>query len=86
MEFNIFVIDKHIFVDEHMMNNALDFVAPPLTANSLTIMQLFQIFCEKPEVQRRIQQEIDDVVGHGSLPRLDHRVKYGSVVVSHAVN
>lgn len=38
-------------------------------------MQLMQVFCEYPEVQQRVQDEIDNVVGQGCLPRLDHRVE-----------
>lgn len=60
-------------VDEQMLSNVVDFMTPALTTNSTVIMKLFQIFCKYPEVQRRVQQEIDDVVGQGCLPRLDHR-------------
>lgn len=30
----------------------------------------------EPDVQKKIQNEIDDVVGQGRLPTLDDRIKY----------
>lgn len=53
----------------------LDFLTPSLVANSVAVTQVLQVLCKFPEVQKRIQDEIDNVVGQGTMPCLDDRVK-----------
>ncbi|XP_055296744.1 probable cytochrome P450 304a1 [Sitodiplosis mosellana] len=52
----------------------IDFAFPALTALSTTVTFLFQQICHEPEVQRKIQEEIDHVVGQGRFPTLDDRI------------
>lgn len=48
---------------------------PASTGLPATITFLLQQICHDPEIQRKIQEEIDDVVGQGRTPTLDDRVK-----------
>lgn len=64
-----------------MLLNVTDFMAPPLVANSMQTTQILQVLCARPDVQKKIQDEIDHVVGQGCLPRLDDRIKYDDYCV-----
>lgn len=57
------------------MLTCVDFSFPSLSAVPTTIAFLFQQMLLEPEVQRKVQKEIDQVVGHGRAPTLDDRVK-----------
>ncbi|XP_031627919.1 probable cytochrome P450 304a1 [Contarinia nasturtii] len=52
----------------------IDLILPTLTTISSTITFLFQQIFQEPELQRKIQSEIDRVVGQGRFPTLDDRV------------
>lgn len=52
-----------------------DFYLPTFVANSITLEFLLQRFCLEPEILRRCQNEIDEVVGQNRLPNLDDRIK-----------
>lgn len=53
----------------------LDFLTPSLVANSVAVTQVLQALCTFPDVQKKVQDEIDHVVGQGRLPALDDRIK-----------
>lgn len=53
----------------------IDFSFPALSALSATTTFLVQQMCLEPEVQRKIQDEIDQVVGQGRTPTLDDRIE-----------
>ena len=63
-------------LDEQLVFMTIDFFFPALTAVAVVVTQLFQVLCTNPEVQKKIHEEIDNVVGQGCLPRLDDRIKY----------
>lgn len=67
---------QFIFSDEQLILTCVDFSFPSLSAVPATIAFLFQQMLLEPEVQRKVQKEIDQVVGHGRAPTLDDRVKY----------
>lgn len=74
--FYILLIYFHIsFSDDQLTLACIDFAFPALTALSTTVTFLFQQICHEPEVQRKIQEEIDNVVGQGRFPTLDDRIK-----------
>lgn len=52
-----------------------DFFLPTFIANSVTLQFLLQRLYLQPEILRRCQDEIDEVVGQSRLPNLDDRVK-----------
>ena len=54
----------------------LDFAFPAVIAVALTTTQLVQRLHLRPDIVKKIQKEIDDVVGTGALPKLDHRSEY----------
>lgn len=62
-------------IDEQLLMTCVDFGFPPFSALSTTMTFMVQLVCHKPEIQRKIQQEIDQVIGEGRLPTLDDRVK-----------
>lgn len=64
------------FSDSQMVLTCVDFALPTLTTIPSTITFLFQQIFQEPEVQRKIQAEIDHVVGQGRSPSLDDRIKY----------
>lgn len=57
------------------MMTTVDFAFPAFSALSTTITFMVQLVCHKPEIQTKLQEEIDRVVGEGRLPTLDDRVK-----------
>lgn len=64
-----------LFVGDQLVLALIDFSFPALTALSTTVTFLIQQICHEPEVQQKIQDEIDHVVGQGRLPTLDDRIK-----------
>lgn len=54
----------------------LDFFFPALTAVATQATHLFHVLCMHPEIQQKIHNEIDEIVGQGTLPTLDDRIKY----------
>lgn len=52
-----------------------DFYIPTFIGIALTFQSLLQRFHLQPEIYRRCQEEIDEVVGQCRLPKLDDRVK-----------
>lgn len=65
----------NVFTDEQLILTCIDFSFPALSALSTTVTFLIQQICLEPEIQEKIQKEIDNVVGHGRLPTLDDRIK-----------
>lgn len=61
--------------DEQLLLICVDFAFPSLSALSVTISFLIQQIYIEPEIQTKIQNEIDMVVGGGRLPTLDDRIK-----------
>lgn len=53
----------------------VDFSFPTLSTLATTITFLIQQILHEPELQRKIQGEIDDIVGQGRAPTLDDRIK-----------
>lgn len=48
---------------------------PASTGLPSTMTFLLQQLCHEPEIQRKIQSEIDEVIGRSRPPTLDDRVK-----------
>lgn len=53
----------------------LDFFLPALTAVAAQVSHLLHVLCLQPEIQTKIHNEIDEVVGQNCLPVLDDRIK-----------
>lgn len=53
-----------------------DVFVPALNANALQLQFLLQRLCFQPEILKKCQEEIDNVVGQGRLPSLNDRTKY----------
>lgn len=64
-----------LFSDDQLILACIDFAFPALTALSSTVTFLFQQICHEPEVQQKIQTEIDHIVGQGRFPTIDDRIK-----------
>lgn len=52
-----------------------DFFFPTTAALGQVMNILFAYLIHHPNVQKKIQHEIDEVVGKGRLPTLDDRIK-----------
>lgn len=65
-----------------MVMTCVDFALPTLTTIPATVTFLFQQIFQEPEVQRKMQAEIDMVVGQGRAPTLDDRAKYIQIIFS----
>jgi len=61
------------FSDDQLTLVGVDFLFPSASANSITLSLLIRELMQRPEIQERIQQEIDMVVGRGRLPTLNDR-------------
>lgn len=72
---NILMFAAQLISDEQLIVMTLDFLTPSLVANSVAVTQVLQALCAFPNVQKKVQDEIDHVVGQGCLPALDDRIK-----------
>jgi len=54
----------------------MDFFFPAISALPMQFSFLLQHMLHRPEVLKKFQKEISDVVGDGRLPTLDDRIKY----------
>lgn len=61
--------------DEQLILTLIDFSFPALSAVPATIAFLFQQIFLEPDIQQKIQREIDQFVGQGRAPTLNDRVK-----------
>lgn len=62
-------------LDEQLILVIGDMFLPSFSATSTTLQFLIQRFHLQPEIYRKCQDEIDKVIGHDRLPRLDDRIK-----------
>ncbi|XP_073815610.1 probable cytochrome P450 304a1 isoform X5 [Musca autumnalis] len=65
--------DTTSFKHNQFVMGLLDFTFPAFTAVGMQLSFLVQYFLLYPEVQKKIQKEIDSVVGGGRLPNLNDR-------------
>lgn len=75
----IFMHDQFLFysgTDKQLVLSCVDFFIPSLSATAITLQFLLQRLHFQPDILKRIQCEIDAVVGHGRLPELSDRVRY----------
>lgn len=63
------------FSVEQLIFTCIDLAFPASTGLPSTVTFLLQQICHEPEIQQKIQNEIDDVVGQGRAPTLDDRIK-----------
>ncbi len=68
-------IYNHYFSDDQLYFIAKDLMFPSMSALAITISTLFQNLLHHPDMIKKIQDEIDEVVGSGRLPHLDDRIK-----------
>jgi len=61
------------FRKDQFVMSLIDFSFPAFTAVGIQLSLLIQYLLLYPEVQKKIQKEIDDVVGSGRLPTLEDR-------------
>lgn len=67
--------DSASILDDQLILTCIDFAFPSLSAVSTTLSFLFTQMQFNPEVQQKIHDEIDHVVGQGRAPNLDDRIK-----------
>lgn len=63
------------FIFDQLLMVCTDFVFPSLSAMETQIAFLLKRLLHRTDILRKIQAEIDAVVGNGRLPQLDDRVK-----------
>lgn len=73
--FALIIIILHLFIDKQLVLSCADFFLPSLSATAITMQFLIQRLYIQPNVLKRIQRDIDTVVGHGRLPELNDRAK-----------
>lgn len=62
-------------LDQQLVVTMTDLFMPTLVSNAIQIQFLLQHFYEQPDILKKCQIEIDNVVGHGRLPTLNDRQK-----------
>lgn len=63
------------FAVQQLVMTCVDFLLPTFSTISAAVSCMVLRWCVEPSVLRRIQTEIDAVVGGSRLPNLDDRVK-----------
>lgn len=63
------------FLYDQLVMMCTDFLFPSLSAMEAQVGFLFRFLLYNPNVMKKIQEEIDNVVGSGRLPELDDRIK-----------
>lgn len=61
--------------DKQLVLTAVDLFFPSFVAITTQLQFLLQRFCLQPEILKKCQSEIDEVVGNSRLPTLDDRIK-----------
>jgi cytochrome P450 len=61
--------------DEQLVVTGTDLLLPAASAVSTTLNFAFAFLVNYPEVQTKMQQELDNVVGRDRLPNLDDRAR-----------
>ena len=61
--------------DDQLLLICVDFLFPSLTAMEIQVSYLIRHLFHRPDILKKIQYEIDNVVGTGRLPELDDRVQ-----------
>ena len=64
-----------IFIDDQLLLICVDFLFPSLSALSVQLSFLCRLLMYQPQTAKRIQNEIDNVVGKGKLPELNDRIQ-----------
>lgn len=67
---------KNGYMEDQLLMICTDFVFPALSAIETQIALLFMHLLYRRDICKKIQDEIEAVVGSGRLPGLDDRVKY----------
>ena len=62
-----------LLLEDYMINTIEDMFVAGYETTSTTLRWIIAFLTNFPEIQSKIQQELDDVVGHDRLPRLDDR-------------
>ena len=66
--------EKRGYLREQFLMIITDFLFPSLSAMESQVGFLLRHLMNRPDIMKRVQEEIDEVVGHGRLPSLDDRV------------
>lgn len=66
---------KTAFFYDQLVMMCTDFLFPSLSAMEAQVSFLFRFMLYNEDVMKKIQEEIETVVGSGRLPELDDRVK-----------
>lgn len=61
------------FTVNQLTHTVVDFIFPALSAISSTMSFVLLRLIQNPDCMRRVQRELDDIVGRGRLPTLDDR-------------
>lgn len=72
---NVTLHEIAFILDEQLLTICVDFALPTSSVMPTILTYIVQQICLKPEVQQKIQSEIDQVVGQGRMPNLDDRIK-----------
>ena len=64
-----------LFLVEQLLVVGLDLILPILTTINATLGYAVHYLVRCPEVQKKVQQEIDSIVGRDRQPTLDDRPK-----------
>lgn len=67
--------EKTDFTYDQMIMMCTDFLLPALSSSEAQVGFLLRLLVHNQSVLRKIQDEIENVVGSGRLPGLDDRIK-----------
>lgn len=66
----------NFFADDQLIMTCTDFFMPTSVSTPMVVAFFLRQMIFNPQMKRRIQDEIENVVGRSRLPTLDDRNKY----------
>lgn len=68
--------EKPSFTDKQLIMTLVDFMFPALSAVPSALVYAIKLVMHNPRVQKKVQEEIDRIVGTGRLVTWEDRKKY----------
>lgn len=73
------LFQRILIADDQLMSLCLDLFMAGAETTSNTLGFAMQLMVLHPDIQRKVQKEMDEVIGRNRLPCLNDRMRYGKI-------